>query len=893
MDKTVAKKSSVLVAIVLALILALAGFGMLTAAKADGAGATWGDIEYNNDGYTVNGTSADASQNKTKISWNWSAGAYYRIEFSLPAGVVEGESYTISLNLLPDSDAVLTWGLRTNGADGTYIEWGAALSANVAYTKNTTVSIAAGTTGINFYFDSATVTNGKKSAIIQEFTIAGAGLDGTVAYAPVPYVPEEVVEAPDPCFVPYTQWTASTGGTVSENTLPQTNTEPTAIDMGAGDIAIAAGTESVQVSVPFGEAIDAMPTTWTALFWKFKATNVKSVAVHFGEVDGDSHVFCNDITGVDTDSNPWNCSAGKSGTEGYSEAVISSLSTYITSASFAGGSVEKIVLVVNVADTTQAASLEIAGMTFGESKPMFVNDPVEVKLGDWAGTDCYTLTPNGSVAVQEVLEGSPDPQSFSYKGLKVEYTQTSAGAYVYAGISGYNYAKYPKLFIGFYTEKAVKLGIWFAATSAASDPCLLWYTDYEAGYHTIYMDMVDGEVTSDNVNKISTIKLYVDSQNAVAEANTVVFDSIAFCNAYDVQTDEATISTGSPFALEDTADSTVQFTYEVENDTAIGYHYVSVPVADWYVNNRYLLLDITLDSPLRLGVCFNTQADGVLINHVAYGAGRYVFCLDMLDLAFKLKNACANGKDYLSQQRLNYVRFYCDASGEVASGVKTVTVHEIAFSQTATFVSSPDASNVTLDFKNQSFTVKAGYEVSATADFATLLNSGDAIEPNTTLYLRGENNSTAATRIALPARPALSADDIPAATVGDNFIRWALAGYEFKMGDGAWSTLGSWGGLQAGTEYTVYVRKAATDTSFSSQEVTVTATTTGTAPAGSGDSGDGNGSGDNGSGSGSGSGTTAPKKKCGSSLGGSFALGGILLLLAAGAVIVLRKKARA
>ena len=159
-----------------------------------------------------------------------------------------------------------------------------------------------------------------------------------------------------------------------------------------------------------------------------------------------------------------------------------------------------------------------------------------------------------------------------------------------------------------------------------------------------------------------------------------------------------------------------------------------------------------------------------------------------------------------------------------------------------------------------------------------MLESGAAITPGTSLYLRGENNSTAATQIALPARPTLQKEDVPAATVGDNFIRWAVSGYEFKMGDGEWNALGSWGNLQPGTAYTVSVRKAATATTFASESVDVIVTTTGTKPTTPG---------------GEDTSTPAPKKRCGSQASASLAFAGVLLLWAAGAVIGLRKKDRA
>lgn len=852
MKKTVAKRATVLLAILVLLALSLSGLSVVAFAEGNptvGAFTT-------NDAYKFNGTSETESENKTTVSYNWTTAGTYLARVKV-ANYTGGGS--IELSLTPVQNAhirLVLFGASAWNVFGADAIADTEMTAGEAFER--TISLAAWdsdltrarTFDLGFYFDSNIANTGNKKITVNKLSVGG------VSYTPTEYTPEAPeVQAPEKSFKELDNWTV-TNGTKSANTLEKLTGDEAngTVDNAAGDITANAGAATVTIEVPLSETLPGWPNDWSALYVKFKATNIASLAGHIEEVAaGDVNLFCADILG-----SAWNAEAVSSVTEGYKLSTVSSLSTYFGAFK---GDISKIVLVATVKDTSAEAKIEFGGMTFASTQPKFVNDisSPDLSIGEWAGAACYTLTPDAEVTVGEGKD------AVTYSGLKVEYSATTQYANVKADVTNYDFTKHPKLRIGFYSSAAVKVGVYANVEGSQYDVAVKGHADYKAGYNSIIIDLEDKAYKS--------VNLYIDSAEATTceTAKTLVFDSVTFYTPFNVAAQDSTVIIDGAVAIElqDTTDGSIQWTCETTNGAS--YSRVKVPVEHWYKFDRYVLLDVTLDSPLKLGVYFNA---GSLLEHAALSAGRYKLCLD---------TRAYNNWESFVEDGDNILLFYCDAgSGDgVVAGNKKVTVHSISFAETAEYVSSPDSSKASVNFANETVSIEEGFEASASADFNALLENGSAIAPGSTLYVRGKDASTAATEIKLPARPTLSAADAPTPTKGENYIRFGDASFEYKMGDGEWAKTGSWGNLTAGTEYTVYVRKAATETAFRSEEVELKITTNGTKPSG-GNDGDNNG-GDN-------SEEQPAKKKCGSQVGSQAIAVGMLLVLAAGAVIVLRKR---
>ncbi len=852
MKKTVAKRATVLLAILVLLALSLSGLSVVAFAEGNptvGAFTT-------NDAYKFNGTSETESENKTTVSYNWTTAGTYLARVNV-ANYTGGGSIELSLTPVQNAHVRLVlfgasaWNVF--GADAiadTEMTAGEAFERTISLAAWDSDLTSARTFDLGFYFDSNIANTGNKKITVNKLSVGG------VSYTPTEYTPEAPeVQAPEKSFKELDDWTV-TNGTKSANTLEKLTGDEAngTVDNAAGDITANAGAATVTIEVPLSETLPGWPNDWSALYVKFKATNIASLAGHIEEVAaGDVNLFCADILG-----SAWNAEAVSSVTEGYKLSTVSSLSTYFGAFK---GDISKIVLVATVKDTSAEAKIEFGGMTFASTQPKFVNDisSPDLSIGEWAGAACYTLTPDAEVTVGEGKD------AVTYSGLKVEYSATTQYANVKADVTNYDFTKHPKLRIGFYSSAAVKVGVYANVEGSQWDVAVKGHADYKAGYNSIIIDLEDKVYKS--------VNLYIDSAEATTceTAKTLVFDSVTFYTPFNVAAQDSTAIIDGAVAIElqDTTDGSIQWTCETTNGAS--YSRVKVPVEHWYKFDRYVLLDVTLDSPLKLGVYFNA---GSLLEHAALSAGRYKLCLD---------TRAYNNWESFVEDGDNILLFYCDAgSGDgVVAGNKKVTVHSISFAETAEYVSSPDSSKASVNFANETVSIEEGFEASASADFNALLENGSAIAPGSTLYVRGKDASTAATEIKLPARPTLSAADAPTPTKGENYIRFGDASFEYKMGDGEWAKTGSWGNLTAGTEYTVYVRKAATETAFRSEEVELKITTNGTKPSG-GNDGDNNG-GDN-------SEEQPAKKKCGSQVGSQAVAVGMLLVLAAGAVIVLRKR---
>ncbi len=851
------KKSSVLLAVLMALLVGIAGVGALTAttsANADASPTIGKFVSW--DGYEFTGTSATPAENKTVISYKWSSAAFWRALL-----YVENcnNTPTIELNLTADADAKISLTIFDHAKVET--NYGAPISnddmtANTAYTKtinNITLPDGATSMCLAFYFDSNTTTDVKKNVTVNSLTVDG------VSYTPHEY--SERVEAPDTTFKEMTDWTA-VNGTLAANTLEKLPTTDekyeTSVKEGAGDVAVTdMSAETTTLTVPFAAPLTAWPTDWTKMFIKFKAEGIKSVDAYLESIEpqqgasGDVNAFSINFL----------ANAVASVSEGYKVATIA-MSNYATDF-FAGATYDwgtqiahdqltQIVFKITLHDDAESASLAIAGMAFGKDLPVFVNDigVPELEIGEMGASDaCYTVTANGSLDVED------GDDIITYTGTKVTYEHGSlAGQSLFAQVANYDSTKFPTLRIGFYADHDVAMAIY---ADWSTDLTGEGHKTYTAGYNVVTIDMT-GKTFDANT---FSLKFFVDNNAAAFEGTkTIVFDCIRFLAPLSVDYKNA-LANGL-YDVKTTA-TEVSWTYDAKNAGA--YYNVAVPVENWNEYLPFMNIKVTLSEAMKFGIYNGAEKSNVL-DHVAYGAGEYTFSFDLRSCKVV----------FFTDGKSNAVKFYCDVNNTATDSItKTVTVHSIEFSETAPYVSSPNTNVVTIDYKTEKATFDAKYELAADKDFTNKITSGDVVTPGATLYVREANPVSAPAVFTLAARPAITADNAPTPSVGADFIRFSLAGYEFKLGaDGEWATtLGSWANLTPSTEYTVYMRKVATETSFASEAYEMKVSTL----ASSG--------GDNTEPT-----ETPKKKKCGSSLATESIIVALALLCAASVVVILRKK---
>lgn len=851
--KTLNLKARTLASIFFAIVLAISGFAAVIAvreAKADiqPRAVTIGTFNLEA-GYTINGTSTDASQNRTAVSYNWSAATFSRIAIDV-TGVTSASS--VDLTLTPDADATVQVMLGNGqwdwtGVYGSPIAESTAMTADTAFTRNIPLTAldTATTVWLLIYFDKNTITNVNKTIVFNQLEVDG------VSYTPVPYTePPAHVDAPEKSFKEYADWTGANNCTLAENTLTKlTSTdegyEEGMIDNGAAVVTVTAPSTTAMTSddgheitayveVPISETLtNGWPTDWTYFHIKLKANNVENVYGYFQSIDNCDE--CENNTKYTGESfwKGWHAfsfslwsGGAPSVSEGYRTASVpigGYINPYLDTHAAAPS---KIVLAIKVKDGSQPASLEIGGMTFGtNTAPKYINDigVPELAIGDWATWGLHTIEKDQTLA--------------TYTGTKVSYEfadfTNSEGnpseRSVHVPVSNFDATKTPKLHFGFYTDSAITLAIgndWNALTEHKS---------YAAGYHEFDVDM--SGVTSESF----LLRAFLDAAATTFEGTkNIIIDQVVFYNDVEIAFGESG-SNGTIFTVSDASATGATVDYD-EADISAGLAYcISVPVNNWYYfANRYLVFTVTFSKDTKFGVYFdsmNSQWGGgtaMLMNHTPYAKGTYTICLDTASI-YANEQATDNGN--------NKIYFYFDAAPVEQLGTaneKTVTLSNVGFTDTKV-LSSPNASVVTIDYTAETITFDGTlYQVSKSAtDFTgdNLLATGATVTPGSTIYVRAVEGEaySAATSIALPARPTV---DLANPTVTDNSIRYTGAtGYEFKLEgkDTAWTALGSWGNLKAGTSYTVKIRKAATDTSFASAETTKTVTTTGKAPSGSGE----------------------------------------------------------
>ena len=149
----------------------------------------------------------------------------------------------------------------------------------------------------------------------------------------------------------------------------------------------------------------------------------------------------------------------------------------------------------------------------------------------------------------------------------------------------------------------------------------------------------------------------------------------------------------------------------------------------------------------------------------------------------------------------------------------------------------------TIDYVNETISLGAGYEAATDANFAAenMLNSGDKIQPGSTVYVRtattGDAIASVGTPNAIASRPATPT--VPNVVQTVNMLTVTNPGdqqeYKFDKAVNATrtSTLGQWqsspvftdNNMVAGDTYTVTTRIKATETTFASEEATTGTTT--------------------------------------------------------------------
>lgn len=844
---------------------AVGGFTALKTleAKADGTPTLTEFVSW--DGFKINGTSENATENRTSItcvvaSWNRSL---------LYAENVTSQSQ-VEMELTSDKDVKLQLTVFDHASVATQYgtpitnETGA-LTANTKFTKSFKLgdldSFGSATSCcFAFYFDNDSSTPSGAKVIVDKFTVDG------VSYTPTVYTPENFVAAPDKAFKEYGDWTGATNCTVTAGTLeamPDTDDRyATAVDNGRATVTIPANSPtttaddgqvlSAWVEIPFYAALEnGWPTDWMNFYVKLKAENITDVNFYFESINN-----CDECQNAAWKGwhgyrfNAWS-QYTPSVSEGFrmaTEAMGSRIKAYTD---YHAAMPTKIVMAFIVKDTAQAASVEIGGMTFAKESPVFINDvgAPELAVGNFISwhTNFFFANP-GDDGKDNTLTVDGD----KYEGYKFSWdstTQDSPNAA--AEISNFDAAKTPNLHIGFYTDSEIKLGIGSAGATGAGawDADLSEATAYGVGYHNVEID-VSGITAA-----TFTLRFYFEGGLTMADltaAKSMVVDSIVFYEDLEIVFDEV-VSNG---LYTDISTTETGISWKYDAASAGLYYQVNVPVNHWYsFVNRYLILDVSFSHDLKFGVYFDAKGGGTggLIAHAEYQKGNYKLCLDAASVA--------------GDNELNKLYFYCDvANTSEISLEKTVTIKSISFSDVP-LLSSPNAAVVTINYAERTVSFDTTkYQVATTEDFATgtLLESGAAVTPGTKIYLRefrGEELSPV-TQIDLAATVLTEADAPKATTVTEDAIRFSAQGYEYMLEgtDTAWKALGSWGNLEKGTEYTIKIRKAATDSAFASEAVTVKVTTEGS------------------------------KGGCKGSIAGGLGVGLLACCLAAGAAVCFTKK---
>lgn len=428
-------------------------------------------------------------------------------------------------------------------------------------------------------------------------------------------------------------------------------------------------------------------------------------------------------------------------------------------------------------------------------------EPAKVAIGEW------TAVSSNTVLHQVEKDGSITVDETTYTGLKVSWDKTvTQYSYVGASVSDFDIVHTPILYISFYTDHAMKLGVWDNVDSVDVDATKR-HIEYAAGYHQVTFNLAHA-----NLNQLM---LYCDSSEAQDFEGTknVVFDSIRFCGAAikeNVNNGVGVLTVGTENGL------SLQW-----SGTVSSWPSVVVPVANWDPTfDRYLVLDMSAAENATFRFFFNdgnhldqwgnpaeTSAFGV---YATYQKGRHILCWDTSEMVEAGVIAKGDNKLYI----------FVHDSEAVAWASNTVTFNSIRFASAAIapLALTVDVDYVagTVDFDDEKL------EVSKAAGFDPLLEKGGAVEAGK-LYIRSKADRAITAEIELK-NAVLTADNVPAAFITDTSISYLhVTGYQFKFGDdGEWGDTRFWDGLESGTDYKVFIRKLASDIAFGSNELEVT-----------------------------------------------------------------------
>nr|MDE7296025.1 hypothetical protein [Clostridia bacterium] len=606
------KKTKLLLpALTLSMLGTAIGGGCLVAAAAEpqarDGGVTISQF-YVDAGYELNGTSENVAESKTTITYQWASAGFSRIAIEA-AGVTTSSS--IELSLTSNADATIHLMLGNGqwdwvGVYGSPIADGTAMTANTALEK--TISLADIELGsetsvwLLIYLDKNTATDAAKTVTVNKLTVDG------VSYTALPYTPAN--PAPEKAVKENADWTV-TNGTVSANTLEKLEGDAAvgAVDNGAGNVTITDATKPVTIEIPLTEAFGLAnwPSDWSNLYIKYKTNNIKYVDMYFNSVETEregeageldqTHIFVNHLDAWNFNTTPSLMTEGYiSGTAsigGYVEAFLKGSDIYDWSKSpaellgHADGhdAITKLVLVVEADDTASAASIEIAGITFGKKAPTFINDVnTKLTIGDWAAvaTD-ITVAKGGKIKADNGIE---------YTGIKASWDKTiPVDPVVYAPVINFDATKTPKLHVGFYTDSAFTLSVYCENTCVSE-----WGKTYEPGCHDLDLDV--SAITTDSFN----LKFWLDNGATVEAAKNVVFDIVTFYNDADanvsIKLDKA--EKDGLFKAPTYTDGKLVLEWDAKDAGA--FYKVSVPVENWHSFNRVLHMNVTLSHDSALGI---------------------------------------------------------------------------------------------------------------------------------------------------------------------------------------------------------------------------------------------------------------------------------------------------
>lgn len=136
----------------------------------------------------------------------------------------------------------------------------------------------------------------------------------------------------------------------------------------------------------------------------------------------------------------------------------------------------------------------------------------------------------------------------------------------------------------------------------------------------------------------------------------------------------------------------------------------------------------------------------------------------------------------------------------------------------------------TLDYATEKISIDNGYEISSDWNYSTgtIIASGSTITPGTTYYIRvaesGDVPKSFSAQFTLPVRPS-APSSLTVNKTSQSITIETIAGQEYKIDSGEWQDSGSFKVLSPNTEYTVYTRVKATETTFVSTVYEMSVTT--------------------------------------------------------------------